>query len=482
MKSPVAWIVDDEPAICWSLRKALENRGVRVSVFSDAESAIHALRAMDQPCDTIITDVRLPYADGFSVVDAAAKLRPGTPVVLMTAFGDLATAVKAMKANVFEYLVKPFDLQDAIRTIEKALDSVVAKSLTPHPSTIDFTVPINEVLLLGSSASIQKTYRQIAIASRSMQPVLITGPDGAPIESVAASIHRHSERSQRPFLSVKPASIPIENLELEFVGNIQDDPRGETLKTGLFGLADDGSLFISEVFDLPRSVQSQVLRVLEDSLYSPHGSGTTLHCSARLLIGTHHDLEDRDELDATLLQRLQVMQIDVPPLGSRQEDAVLIAQSIASRLNSSHGNSTFTPSALHWISTQDWPGDVRQLRNVVEKAIALFPNQPLDLSNVQEAYEHIEVRTTQQPADEARNLSLAAIVKEWLNGKLTEESNGTDNSGEFGMLYDDFLALVEPPLLEELLSRLSHNRAATATKLGLHRSTLRQKMRRYGID
>jgi two-component system, NtrC family, nitrogen regulation response regulator GlnG len=482
VKSPVAWIVDDEPAICWSLRKALENRGMRVSVFSDAESAIAALRSKDQPCDTIITDVRLPHADGFSVVDAVAKVRPGTPVVLMTAFGDLSTAVKAMKANVFEYLVKPFDLQDAIRTIEKAIDSVVSKSLAPLQQSIDFTVPINEVLLLGNSAAIQNTYRQIAIASRSNQPVLISGPDGTPIESVAASIHRHSERSQRPFLSVKPASIPIENLEREFVGNVQDDPRGETLKTGLFGLAGEGSLFVAEAFDLPSSVQSQLLQVLEDSMYTPHGSATTRRCSARILIGTHHALEDHEEFDPSLLQRLRVMQIDVPPLGSRREDAILVAQAIANRLNTNCANGTFSPSAMHWISTQEWPGDVRQLRNVVEKAIALYPNQPLDLSNVREAYEQIEVRTSRQPADEARDRSIAAIVKDWLNTKLAEESKEAGSANDFGMLYDEFLALVEPPLLEEMLKRLSHNRAATATKLGLHRSTLRQKMRRYGID
>jgi two-component system nitrogen regulation response regulator GlnG len=482
LKSPVAWIVDDEPAICWSLRKALENRGVRVCVFSDAESAIAALRSEDQPCDTIITDVRLPHADGFSVVDAVAKVRPGTPVVLMTAFGDLSIAVKAMKASVFEYLVKPFDLQDAIRTIEKAMDSVVVTSIAPLQQSIDFTVPINEVLLLGNSAAIQNTYRQIAIASRSNQPVLITGPDGAPIESVAASIHRHSERSQRPFLSVKPSSIPIENLELEFVGNVQDDPRGETLKTGLFGLAGDGSLFISEVFDLPSSVQSQLLQVLEDSLYTPHGSGTTLRSSARMFVGTHHDLEDHEEFDPSLLQRLRVMQIDVPPLGSRREDAILVAQAIANRMNTNCANGMFSLSAMHWISTQEWPGDVRQLRNVIEKAIALYPNQPLDLSNVREAYELIEVRTARHPADDARDRSIAAIVKDWLNTKLAEESKESVSANDFGMLYDEFLALVEPPLLEEMLKRLSHNRAATATKLGLHRSTLRQKMRRYGID
>jgi two-component system nitrogen regulation response regulator GlnG len=482
LKTPVAWIVDDEPAICWSLRKALENRGVRVRIFSDAESAIQALRSGDQPCDTIITDVRLPQADGFSVVEAIAKVRPGTPVVVMTAFGDLSTAVKAMKAHVFEYLVKPFDLQDAIRTIEKAMESVFATSRTLPQQTIDFTVPIHEVLLLGNSAAIQQTYRQIAIASRSTQPVLITGPDGAPIESVAASIHRHSERSQRPFLSVKPASIPVENVELEFVGNIQDDPRGETLKTGLFGLAGEGSLFISEAFDLPGSVQSQLLRVLEDFLYTPHGSGKTLRCSARMLIGTHHELEDHEEFDASLLQRLRVMQIDVPSLGSRREDAVLVAQAIANRLNTICGDGTFTPSALHWISTQEWPGDVRQLRNVVEKAIALYPNQPLDLSNVREAYAYIEIRSLRQPADEARNRSIATIVQEWLNTKLSEQCTEPGDGNEFGMLYDEFLALVEPPLLEELLKRLAHNRAATATKLGLHRSTLRQKMRRYGID
>jgi DNA-binding NtrC family response regulator len=387
-----------------------------------------------------------------------------------------------MKASVFEYLVKPFDLQDAIRTIEKAMDSVVVTSIAPLQQSIDFTVPINEVLLLGNSAAIQNTYRQIAIASRSNQPVLITGPDGAPIESVAASIHRHSERSQRPFLSVKPSSIPIENLELEFVGNVQDDPRGETLKTGLFGLAGDGSLFISEVFDLPSSVQSQLLQVLEDSLYTPHGSGTTLRSSARMFVGTHHDLEDHEEFDPSLLQRLRVMQIDVPPLGSRREDAILVAQAIANRMNTNCANGMFSLSAMHWISTQEWPGDVRQLRNVIEKAIALYPNQPLDLSNVREAYELIEVRTARHPADDARDRSIAAIVKDWLNTKLAEESKESVSANDFGMLYDEFLALVEPPLLEEMLKRLSHNRAATATKLGLHRSTLRQKMRRYGID
>lgn len=481
--TPVVWIVDDEPAICWSLRKAIEAQGLRTSVFSNAESAIESLADSQLPCDVLVTDIRLPKKDGFSVAEASYQHRPHVPIILMTAFGDLETAVKAMRAKVFEYLVKPFDLKDALKAIDKA----IAERNKPVVA-VDFSLSIPEALLLGQSPRIQQVYRQIALASGSEQPVLITGPEGAPLESVASAIHRNSDRALQPFLSVLPSTISLSALEREFVGcafleTSKDSIKSTTLKTGLLGLVGEGTLFIEEVADLPRSVQLQLLRVLDQGCYLPFDSPQTHPFRGRVIVSSTRELRDLVELgefDPHLERRLQVLRIEVPTLGSRKEDALEIADALAARCRVE--GMRIEADGRAWILEQEWPGDVRQLRNTVERAAIASHGNALNAEDLRKAATGLDARNIPRMTGSSQfEVELANAVRHWLLDHLNQHE-GTHSDEEFGMLYDEFLAVVEPPLLKELFHRLQFNRAATAAKLGLHRSTLRQKMRKYEID
>ncbi|XZE43261.1 sigma-54-dependent transcriptional regulator [Pirellulaceae bacterium SH467] len=481
--TPVVWIVDDEPAICWSLRKAIEAHGLRTSVYSNAESAIQSSADSQLPCDVLVTDIRLPKKDGFSVAEAFYQHRPHVPIILMTAFGDLDTAVKAMRAKVFEYLVKPFDLKDALRAIDKAM----AERDQPTVA-IDFSLSIQEALLLGKSPRIQQVYRQIAVASQSEQPVLITGPEGAPLESVASAIHRNSDRAAQPFLSILPSTISLSALEREFVGcafleSSKDSIKSRTLKTGLLGLVGQGTLFIEEVADLPRSVQLQLLRVLDQGSYLPFDSHQALPFQGRVIVSSTRELRDlveQGEFDPHLERRLQVLRIEVPSLGSRQEDATEIAEALAARCRVD--GMRIEADGKAWIAEQEWPGDVRQLRNTVERAAVASHGNALNAEDLRKAATVLDARNAPRMVGSRQSeVELTSAVKHWLLDHLSQQE-GANSEEEHGMLYEDFLAVVEPPLLEELFHRLQFNRAATAAKLGLHRSTLRQKMRKYEID
>lgn len=475
------WVVDDEPAICWALKKALERESAFVRTFSNAEDAIEAIKQPNLKCDLIITDLRLPRGDGFSVVDAVSLIQANIPVIMITAFGDLSTAIEAMRSSVAEYLPKPFDLNDIKRAISKAL---IRRTIPSQPAT-NFRISISEALLLGHSKAMQDVYKWIAIASRSSVPVMLFGPEGSPFESVAAAIHKNSERKDAPFLPLTPASIPLNSLERELVGAVYDDNGSEDLRTGFLGLAGTGSLYVSEVADLPRNAQHQLLRVLDDGTYTPFGSTLCVKCNARIIAASTRELFElvkTEEFLPELEHRLKTFAIRIPPLRERTEDTIPIAQALLGRLSPDQ-NLQLNDNAKSWLQAQEWHGDVRELRYVVEKAGGLQLRGPIDATDLE-----IAMRSLQEPAprlmqhsnsSEALGRAIDVWVDEWLSN---DPGSRTPVDEEFGVLYEEFLAVVEKPFLKEVFRRLHGNRVVTASKLGLHRSTLRQKMRRYGIE
>ncbi|MCU0712485.1 MAG: sigma-54 dependent transcriptional regulator [Pirellula sp.] len=481
MKDKVIWVVDDEPAICWSLKRALERENALVRTFSNAEDAIEAIKQPNLKCDLIITDLRLPRGDGFSVVDAVTEANLKTPVIMITAFGDLSTAIEAMRTSVAEYLPKPFDLNDIKRAIKKAF----ARNSVPIQPATNFRISIGEALLLGQSKAIQEVYKWIALAARSNVPVLLIGPDGSPLESVAAAIHKNSEQNDAPFLPLTPASIPLHSLERELVGAMYDENGSDDLRTGLLGLVGSGSLYVSEVADLPKNAQHQLQRVLDEGAYTPFGSTLCMKCKARIITATTrelHELVKTDEFLPELERRLKTFAIRIPPLRERTEDTVLIAQALLNRLSPDQ-SLQLNEKAKTWLQSQEWHGDVRELRYVVEKAGGQQLRGLIDASDLE-----LAIRSLREPTGvllphsnsaETLGRAIQAWVDEWLT---TESSKSVPADEEFGILYEEFLAAVEKPFLEEVFHRLHGNRVVTASKLGLHRSTLRQKMRRYGID
>ena len=475
------WVVDDEPAICWSLKKALEREEAFVRTFSNAEDAIDAIQQPNLKCDLIVTDLRLPRGDGFSIVEAVTQSNANIPVIMITAFGDLSTAIEAMRTSVAEYLPKPFDLNDIKRAINKAL----ARNSLPLRPAANFRISIGEALLLGHSKAIQDVYKWIAIAARSNVPVMLVGPEGSPLESVAAAIHKNSDRNDAPFLPLTPASIPLNSLDRELVGTMYDDNGADDLRTGFLGLAGSGSLYVSEVADLPRNAQHQLLRVLDDGTYTPFGSTLCVKCNARIIAASTRELSElvkTEEFLPELEHRLKTFAIRIPSLRERPEDTIPIAQALLSRLSPDQ-SLQLNENAKAWLQSQEWLGDVRELRYVIEKAGGLQLRGFVDATDLEMA-----IRTLREPASirlkhsnssEALGRAIQAWVDEWLDSETTSRVPADE---EFGILYEEFLAAVEKPFLEEVFHRLHGNRVLTASKLGLHRSTLRQKMRRYGID
>jgi DNA-binding NtrC family response regulator len=475
------WVVDDEPAICWSLKKALEREDATVRAFSNAEDAIEAIRQPNPKCDLIITDLRLPRGDGFSVVDAVTQSNLNIPVIMITAFGDLSTAIEAMRTSVVEYLPKPFDLNDIKRAIRKAL----ARNSVPSQPAANFRVSIGEALLLGHSKAIQDVYKWIAIAARSNVPVMLVGPEGSPLESVAAAIHKNSDSKDSPFLPLTPASIPLNSLDRELVGSMYDDNGSDDLRTGFLGLAGSGSLYVSEVADLPRNAQHQLLRVLDDGTYTPFGSTLCVKCNARIIAASTRELSElvkTEEFLPKLEHRLKTFVIRIPPLRERTEDTIPIAQALLSRLSPDQ-SLQLNDKAKAWLQAQEWLGDVRELRYVVEKAGGQQLRGLIDAADLEMANRSLREPATALLRYANSTGELGRAIHAWVDESLDSESNSRGpGDEEFGILYEEFLAAVEKPFLEEVFRRLHGNRVVTASKLGLHRSTLRQKMRRYGID
>ncbi len=475
------WIIDDEQAICWALKRALEQVGYGVNTFSNAEDAI-ALLTSTPHVDAVVLDMRMPGMDGFAATAAIKKQLPLVPVIMMTAFGDLSSAMQAMELDVFEYLTKPFDLQDGLKAVAKAISS----KANPFVHT-DTTEAMQLDTLLGPSPAMQQVYKQIAIASRSDASVLINGPIGIEMESVASAIHRNSQRHSSPFLAFVPIAISPIAVGTELLGSIQSQNTklgSISLRSGAFELAGDGTLYIDEVGDLPLSLQAQLLRVLEHKKYSRLGDSTARPCAARVMVSTSRNLRsmvDEGEFLEELRQRLSVFSIELVPLAERRQDILPLANSIL-RAHMQDRSLSFSAAATEWLASRSWPGNVRELRSVIDHAVVATRSSCIDVDDL--ATTERSLSSFAPPIDN----DLALEVRRWTLGHLDRLSElgkriqGSPSDQNFGTMYEDFLSTVEPPLLQAMMEASNQNRALLAAQLGMHRSTLRQKMRRYGID
>ncbi len=476
------WIIDDEQSICWALKRALSQSGYAVETFSNAEDAIALLPASPQ-LDAVLLDMRLPGMDGFAATSSIKKQRPKVPVIMMTAFGDLSSAIQAMELDIFEYLTKPFDLADGLKAVAKA----IAPSATYPLSTGTNTDPITNVTLLGSSPAMQHVYKQVAIASRSDIPVLICGPSGFEMESVASAIHRNGQRPSSPFMVFAPIAIAPIALSTQLLGSAQtqNNTGGDPfLRSGAFELAGDGTLYIDEVSDLTLSLQAQLLRALEQKKYNRLGDAKALTCSARIIASTSRNLRmmvaDGDFLEE-LRQKLSVFTVELTSLSERREDLLPIANAIL-KSHSQNRQLTFSNSASEWLMSRAWPGNLRELRNAIDHAVSTTRSNCIDVEDFS-ATDRSASLLSKEVDD-----GVVEAVGRWTMGHLDRLSklglrlNGTQEEELFGTMYDDFLAMVEPPLLNAMMDACNRNRALIAAQLGMHRSTLRQKMRRYEID
>ena len=466
-------IVDDEPAICWALKKMLQAEGHSVDAVSSAEAGIEAAR-LNAP-NLIVLDVRLPGMSGLDAIPKFMELVENVPIILITAFGDLATAVEAYQKKVTDYLTKPFDLDRAAEVIRAALEPTQRQIVAPESrSGSDGSVHFDHVLV-GHSAAMQEVFKRIALAASSDVPVLITGDSGTGKELAAAAIHVHSARRAQPYLPVALPALNPSLIESELFGHVKGAFTGANeRREGLFSVADGGTVLLDEIGDLPLPQQVKLLRVLEQGHFTLVGDVRPKQCTARIIAATHQNLAHkvgRGEFRQDLYFRLAVFEIHIPALRDRTEDIPELCQHLLRRLSYQQPEAALDAEAIEELKRRDWPGNVRELRNTLEHAALLARGGAI-------AKRHLPAP---QPAFLVTDAtpSLETLVQSWIRQELKKQADSGTTFTEG--LFDRFLAVVEPILLREGLEFTKGNRSSAADLLGMHRATLREKLKRYGI-
>jgi two-component system nitrogen regulation response regulator GlnG len=463
-------VVDDEASICWAFRESLGDEGHQVEVAASVEEGLN-IAAVGR-LDAVVLDVRLPGVDGLTAMGAFRERIGAAPIIVITAFGNLETAVRAMEGGAFDYLVKPFDLDQATSVVTRALEG---RRAVGQASGAAMTAPETEALI-GRSPAMQDLFKRIALVAPTDVPVLITGESGTGKELVARAIHRHSPRRAGPFVPVSLAALSPSLVERELFGHLKGSFTGASQdRPGLLELVAGGTLLLDEVGDIPPDLQVKLLRVIEHGAYTPVGDVRPRPTDIRVLAATNRPL---DELMAAgrfredLFFRLSVFPIHLPPLRDRRDDIPALAGHFLrqARLIAA-ADMRLTPAFLEALRARPWTGNVRELRNAIEHAAIVARGRAL-------GPEHLPPATL--PGGESPTSSRTDLrdrLAEWARRQIAVPPVGTDE----GSLHERFLELAEPPLIEAVLEHCRHNRAAAAEILGIHRATLRQKLRKYGM-
>jgi len=462
-------IVDDEPAIGWSLRELLTDEGHAVEVAASVEAGLETC-ARFAP-QAMLLDVRLPGRDGISALPEFRGIVPDTPVVVMTAFGDLDTAVRAVRAGAFDYLVKPFDLESVSRVVARALDEeahrAAATPLLPGAALAD------GLQLVGTAPPMQEVFKQISLVAPTDLPVLITGATGTGKDLAARAIHAHSPRRDRPFVAASLGALAPSVVESELFGHVRGAFTGAVSdRPGLFALAEGGTLFLDEIGEAPLDVQVKLLRALENREVTPVGSAQPRSLDVRVIAATNRDLEDaiaRGGFRSDLYHRLRVFPIAMPPLAARGGDIETLATHFLSRHAAGRPDMTMAPEFFAALRGRPWPGNVRELKHAVEYAAVVARGGTL-------RPEHLPplpaVATPQHTTATAAAEQLAAAVQSWV------DSTWQQNGQAAGPLHEPLIELVETALIEKVVDAAGGNRTAAAKMLGLDRATLRAKLGR----
>ena len=465
-------IVDDEPAICWAFKECLSDEGFTVDVAGSAEQA---LEISDRRIpDVVVMDIRLPGMDGITALHKLQVRMSSTPVIIMTAFGSLTTAVKAIDGGAFDYLTKPIDLEKAVAVVRQAVSSAQPFPAAPTPDT-------NEDLIIGSSPAMQEVFRRIALVAERDVPVLITGESGTGKDLVARAIHQHSRRTG----SFVPICIPALSesvVESELFGHSRGAFTGaDQERKGLLELANQGTAFIDEIGDVPLNVQVKLLRALETHEVRPVGSGACRTASFRMIAATNRQLEERvtsGEFRHDLFFRLNVFRIELPALRERPEDIGPLVQRFLQNSRPSSNPLQISETALSELQSRPWHGNVRELRNVIESASVVCRGDLIQLEHLPTPVASLNadhgVANEVRPANSSA--ALADVARNWMRDQVRNSDAETRD------LYERFLQTVEPELIAIALQFTNGHRGSAARLLGMHRETLREKLRKMGED
>lgn len=459
-------VVDDEQAICWGLERLGKSIGYDVQAASTAEQALHSIE--QEAPDIIVLDVRLPGMDGLSALAEIRKSLKETPVVMITAYGDLETAVQAVRKGASEYIVKPFKLEQMKETL-KRLETVPVVSEPPTE-----VAPTGE--LVGKAPAMQEVFRLIALAASSNVSVMMRGESGTGKELATRAIHQYSSRSSGPFVAVNVASLSPTLAESELFGHVQGSFTGaQSTRVGLLEQANGGTLFLDEVADIPLSVQTKLLRALDHGEIMPVGSNKMVKTDFRVISATHQPLEklvQENQFRHDLYFRLCGLQIDMPALRERRGDIPELAVQFMKNV-SGHSDLVISEELVAELQNRPWYGNVRELRNAIEHA-ALFTSHGAILP------QHLPPPVSPQLVGSSVETGfgeseMTRLLQSWF--KIKDSAQTSE-----GELHKELMQLVEPPVLKAALETCQNQYAAAARKLGLHRTTLKKKMEQYGLE
>ncbi|KAF1686971.1 nitrogen regulation protein NR(I) [Pseudoxanthomonas broegbernensis] len=462
------WVVDDDRSVRFVLATALREAGYEVDGFENASSALDALDVRGAP-DLLFTDVRMPGQDGLALLDRLKAVHPQLPVIVMSAYTDVASTASAFRGGAHEFLSKPFDLDDAVALAARALPAAVPAPGDGGPRAAVVEDAPGTSALIGDAPAMRALFRAIGRLAQAPLSVLITGETGTGKELVASALHRESPRSSGPFVALNTAAIPAELLESELFGHEAGAFTGASKRhIGRFEQADGGTLFLDEIGDMPASLQTRLLRVLAEGEFFRVGGRELIRVDVRVIAATHQDLEvqvQQGRFRADLLHRLNVVRLQLPPLRERRDDIPLLADTFLRRAarKLGAGAKRFDPAAQAALQAMDWPGNVRELQNTCWRLAALAPGETITVDDLDggQAPAPAPAAPAGEPEDWDRQLG------EWARACL--QAGARDLHAQARERFDQ-------ALLGAALKHTGGRRVEAAALLGVGRNTVARKL------
>lgn len=460
------WIVDDDRSIRWVLERALDQAGLQTQSF---ENAADLLKALEKSLpDAVISDIRMPGMDGLQLLEQLNEQHPSLPIIIMTAHSDLDSAVASYQGGAFEYLPKPFDVDDAVALVKRAVEHAHEQQLETAPSE-----ELDTAEIIGEAPAMQEVFRAIGRLSHSNITVLINGESGTGKELVAHALHKHSPRAKAPFIPLNMAAIPKDLIESELFGHEKGAFTGAAAaRRGRFEQADGGTLFLDEIGDMPAETQTRLLRVLADGEFYRVGGHTPVKVDVRIIAATHQNLEglvDEGRFREDLFHRLNVIRIHIPRLSERREDIPRLARHF---LNRSADELSVEPKVLKseteaYMCNLAWPGNVRQLENTCRWLTVMASGREVLISDMPPEL------AEQQDREDVTTANWEQALKNWADQQLS--------SGRRAIL-DNAVPVFEKIMIESALQHTAGRRRDAAELLGWGRNTLTRKIKELNLS
>jgi len=461
------WIIDDDRSIRWVLEKALEQENIESQSFENGDKVLNALNR--EIPDAIISDVRMPGIDGLELLQQVHAVHPNIPVIIMTAHSDLDSAVNSYQKGAFEYLPKPFDVDEAVSLIKRAISHKQENSAVASDEPAE---QYQNTEIIGEAPAMQEVFRAIGRLSHSNITVLINGESGTGKELVAHALHKHSPRSEYPFVALNMAAIPKDLIESELFGHEKGSFTGAGGKRqGRFEQADGGTLFLDEIGDMPADTQTRLLRVLADGEFYRVGGSTPVKVNVRIIAATHQDLEDLVKAGTfreDLFHRLNVIRIHLPSLSERREDVPRLLQHFLSRAADELGVETkiLKADTEEYLCTLPWPGNVRQLENTCRWISVMASGREVHINDLPpELLNQEEKMTTSNNWEQA--------LRNWADQQLAQSKKG---------ILDTAVPIFERIMIETALKHTAGRRRDASILLGWGRNTLTRKIKELGME